>query len=227
MLTGTVEHRFGRGRSLRNLTRYGRNALDRVVTPPRAASAANGGADPGYDASVAQIRRTDTKYQYRDDRTINNQTDLNADFATGVVRHSAVAGLELAHDRQPSYTATDLFANGRPPVTDLFNPDPTQAYAPAIARTGATSEARSNSAAVYVFDTIKLTNKLQADLGIRWDRIDVEYTTVSAAGVPAQFGRLDNAASGRTGIVFKPVERGSVYGAFSTSFNPSYDGGSG
>ncbi|MEP7309055.1 MAG: TonB-dependent siderophore receptor [Acidobacteriota bacterium] len=224
VLTGTVEHRFGRGRSLRNLTRYGRNSLDRVVTPPRAASAANGAADPGYDASVAQIRRTDTKYQYRDDRTINNRTDLNADFATGAVRHSAVAGLELAHDRQPSYTATDLFTNGRPPVTDLFNPDPTQAYAPAIARTGVTSAARSNSAAAYGFDTIKLTNKLQADLGIRWDRIDVQYTTVSADGVTAEFGRVDNAASGRTGIVFKPVERGSVYGAFSTSFNPSYDG---
>ena len=124
VVTGTVEHRFGRGRSLRNLTRYGRNYLDRVVTPPRAASAANGGADPGYDPTVAQIRRTDTKYQYRDDRTINNQTDLTADFATGSVRHSAVTGLELAHDRQPSYAATDLFTNGRPPVTDLFHPDP-------------------------------------------------------------------------------------------------------
>ena len=49
VVTGTVEHRFGRGRSLRNLTRFGRNYLDRVVTPPRAASAATGGTDPGYD----------------------------------------------------------------------------------------------------------------------------------------------------------------------------------
>jgi catecholate siderophore receptor len=30
--------------------------------------------------------------------------------------------------------------------------------------------------------------------------------------------------SGRGGIVFKPAARGSIYGAYSTSFNPSYDG---
>ena len=27
VVTGTVEHRFGRGRTIRNLTRYGRNLL--------------------------------------------------------------------------------------------------------------------------------------------------------------------------------------------------------
>ncbi|MEO7275885.1 MAG: TonB-dependent siderophore receptor [Vicinamibacterales bacterium] len=224
VVTGTVTQRFGRGVTGRNLTRFGRNVLDRVVTPPRAASAANGGADPGFSATVAQIRRTDTKYQYRDDQTLNNQTDVNASFGTGAIRHSAVAGLELAHDQQPSHTATDLFSNGRPPVTDLFNPDPTQAYTAAIAATGATSEAKSNSVGLYLFDTIVLTDSLQADLGLRWDRIDVDYTTRSAAGVPAAFGRVDQAASSRAGLVWKPVSRGSIYGAYSTSFNPSFDG---
>ncbi len=91
-MTATVEHRFAPGSSIRNLTRYGRNHLDRVVTPPRAASAANGAADPGYDPSVPQIRRTDTKYQYRDDSTVNNQTDLTARFSTGSVHHAGVVG---------------------------------------------------------------------------------------------------------------------------------------
>ncbi|MCC7240937.1 MAG: TonB-dependent siderophore receptor [Acidobacteria bacterium] len=224
LVTTTVEHRFGSRNSIRNLTRYGRNSLDRVVTPPRAATAANAGADPGYDPSIPQIRRTDTKYQYRDDRTIANQTDVTTRFATGSVGHSAVVGVELAHDRQPSHAATDLFTYGRPPVTDLFHPDPTQAYQPAIAGTGATSEARSTSVAAYAFDTVKLSDTLQADLGIRWDRIDVDYTTVSVANVKGQFGRTDQAASGRAGIVYKPVTRGSVYAAYSTSFNPSFDG---
>ncbi len=224
VVTGTVEHRFGRGRSLRNLTRFGRNHLDRVVTPPRAASAANGGADPGYDPTIPQIRRTDTKYQYRDDKSVTNQTDLNASFRTGSVQHAAVTGLELAHDWQPTYAATDLFTKGRPPLTDLFHPDPLQSYTPVIAPTGATSDASSQSAALYAFDTIKLTDKLQADLGARWDYVSVDYTTVSTAGVAANFGRVDKAVSGRTGIVYKPVLRGSLYATFSTSFNPSYDG---
>jgi len=224
VVTGTVEHRFNRQLSLRNLTRFGRNSLDRVVTSPRAATAANAVTDPGYNPALPQMRRTDTKYQYRDDKTITNQTDFNATFSTGGVQHEAVTGLEVARDSQPSYAAADLFTNGRPPVTDLFNPDPTQTYVAAIARTGATSDARSHSVAAYAFDTAKLTDKVQVDLGLRWDRIDVDYSTVSTAGVAADFGRVDKALSGRTGLVYKPVPRGSVYGAYSTSFNPSFDG---
>jgi catecholate siderophore receptor len=222
--TATVEHRFTPSRSLRNLTRYGRNNLDRVVTPPRAASAANAAADPGFDPAIAQIRRTDTKYQYRDDRTLTNQSDLTMRFGSGAIQHDAVVGLELSRDRQPSFAASDTFASGRPPVTDLFNPDPMQAYQPSIAPTGARSEARSHSAALYAFDTLKLTPQWQVDLGGRFDRVDVDYQTVSAAGVPAAFGRTDQAFSGRAGLVFKPVSRGSLYALYSTAFNPSYDG---
>src|SRR5262249_27581031 len=159
---------------------------------------------PGYNPAIAQIRRTDTKYQYRDDKTITNQTDLNAAFTTGTLQHTAVAGIELAHDQQPSYAATDLFTNGRPPVTDLFNPDPYQTYRPAIAPTGATSDAHANSAAAYAFDTVKVNDKLQADLGLRFDRVSVDYNTVSTTGVAAEFGRVDRALSGRAGLVYKP-----------------------
>src|SRR4029077_7091317 len=107
----------------------------------------------------------------------------------------------------PTYAAADLFINGRPPVTDLFNPDPFQAYTPAIARTGATSDATARSAGLYAFDTVKLTDTLQADFGLRGDRVSVDYNTVSATGAAANFGRVDKALSGRAGIVYKPVAR--------------------
>ncbi len=225
--TATVEHRFSPTLILRNLTRYGRNNLDRVVTSPRAATAANAGSDPGFNPLVPQIRRTDTKYQYRDDRTATNQTDLKSSFSTGTLLHDVVLGVELARDRQPSYAATDTFANGRPPVTDLFTPQPAQVYQPAIVPTGATSEARSRSAAAYAFDTVDLNEKWQLNLGVRWDHIGVDYDTTSAAGIAASFGRTDQAVSGRSAVVFKPTLRGTIYGAYSTSFNPSYDGGFG
>jgi catecholate siderophore receptor len=222
--TATIEHRFSRTLSLRNLTRYGQNQLDRVVTSPRAATVANSGTDPAFNPTIPQVRRTDTKYQYRTDKTITNQTDLSASFTTGAIGHNAVAGLEFARDRQPSHAATDTFANGRPPVTDLANPDPFQTYRPSITPTGASSEARSHSAALYAFDTVKLGAQWQLDLSGRYDRIDVQYDTISATGVPAAFGRTDSAFSGRTGVVFKPATNGSIYGAYSTSFNPSFDG---
>jgi catecholate siderophore receptor len=232
MATATVDHKFSRTLSLRNLTRYGKNYRDATLTPPRPATsvAGQGPEDPGYNPLVPQIRRTDTKYQHRDDSVVTNQTDLTSSFKTGPFRHTVDVGMELAHDHQPTYAFTDSFANGRPPVDDLFNPTPFVAYTPSYVRTGASSEAHADSAAAYAFDTVKLNDRWQVDLGARWDRVAVDYTTVAAstAAVPngalATFGRTDKAVSGRTGLVYKPVARGSIYAAYSTSFTPSFDG---
>jgi len=230
--TATVEHKFSRTLSLRNMLRYGKNYRDAVLTPPRPATnvAGQGPEDPGYNALVPQMRRTDTKYQHRDDSVVTNQTDLTTAFKTGPVRHSVDIGLELAHDHQPTYAFTDSFANGRPPVDDLFNPTPYVAYAPAYIRTGATSEAHADSTAAYAFDTVKLSDHWSLDAGVRWDRVAVDYTTVAAStaavpnGAVATFGRTDNATTGRAGVVYKPVSNGSIYAAYSTSFTPSFDG---
>ncbi len=224
--TVTINHDFSRRLSLRNFTRYGRNYRDAVLTPPRpaTATAGQGPDDPGYNPLLPQMRRTDAKYQHRDDRAATNQTDLTTEFVTGPLLHRSDIGLEVARDRQPTYAFTDLFSNGRPPVSDLFAPTPFISYTPAFARTGATSDATAISTALYVFDTIKLGNRWQADLGLRWDRVDVDYATVSATGVRAELGRVDRAISGRAGLVYKPVEQGSIYAAYSTSFTPSFDG---
>jgi catecholate siderophore receptor len=225
VVTGIVSHRFNQTFTLRNLTRYGNNYRDAVSTPPRpVTTAANQGTtDPGYDPSAFQLRRTDTKYQHRNDKVTTNQTDLSGVFRTGRVSHSADLGLEFDADRQPTYAFTDTFANGRPPVIDLLNPDPFVAYTPSYARTGATSNAGANSAAIYLFDTVRFGEHLQADLGIRYDHVKIDYQTVSATGVVASFGRTDKATTGRAGLVYKPVEKGSIYTAFSTSFAPIYD----
>ena len=225
VVTGIVSHRFNQMFTLRNLTRYGNNYRDAVSTPPRpVTTAVNGGTtDPGYNASAFQLRRTDTKYQHRNDKVTTNQTDLASEFRTGKISHSADIGIEFAGDRQPTYAFADTFANGRPPVIDLVHPDPFVSYTPTYAKTGATSKADADSAAIYVFDTVHFNDQFQADLGIRYDRVKIDYETVSATGVVANFGRDDRATTGRAGLVYKPVEKGSIYTAFSTSFAPVYD----
>lgn len=225
--TAILTHKFTDEFVLRNLTRYGRNYRDAVLTPPRPATtlAGQGPGDPGYDPSIPQIRRTDTKYQNRDDRFFTNQTDLSVDFQTGVLKHDAEFGLEVSRDHQPTYAVTDLFTYGRPPVDDLFNPTPYVAYTPALARTGATSDAHATTAALYAFDSVKLNSHWSVELGGRWDRVAVDYTTVAATtGAFGAFGRTDRAFSGRTGIVYKPAAQGSIYAAYSTLFTPSFDG---
>ena len=227
-----VHHRFGEQFTLRNLLRYGRNYRDAVLTPPRpvTTAAGQGSGDPGYDPTIPQIRRTDTKYQHRNDQIIINQSDATIGFGTGPVKNEVDFGLELSRDIQPTYAFTDLFTYGRPPVDDLFNPTPYVDYTPAYARTGAISDAHANTVAFYAFDTLRFGKHWLVNLGLRWDRVSADYRAVaatSATGVPGAksvFGRVDEAPSGRAGITYKPMAKASIYAAFSTSFVPAFDG---
>lgn len=229
-VSAIAEHVFNPDVSLRNTARYGRNTRDAVVTPPRAATAANAATDPGYDATQAQIRRTDTKYQDRRDQILANQTNLTARFATGAIRHAVTAGLEVSREDQKSFGKTDTYANGRPPVTDLYHPNPDDAYTPDIVATGASTHAVADSGAVYAFDTLQLAPRWELSGGARWERFDVAYESVPAtsAGTPVQhYDRTDDMLSWRAGLVFKPAPAGSLYAGYGTSFNPSADAGQG
>lgn len=238
-----VEHDFEGGAQLRNTTRYGRNLRDTVVTPPRAASLENGGNDPGFDPDVPQIRRTDTKYQDRVDRIAANQTNLTLGFDTGTVRHAVVAGLELSREDSVSHAGADRCVppngaapsplacpGGRPPVTDIYHPDPDAPYQPEIYRTGASGQATGDDVAVYAFDTLQLNDHWELSAGLRRERFDVDVTSIAEpvapapTGVATDFHRSDDMTSWRAGVVYKPMEHASYYAAYGTSFNPSADG---
>lgn len=229
-VTAIAEHTFSPDLALTNTTRYGRNTRDAVVTPPRAATAANAASDPGYDATAAQIRRTDTKYQDRADEIVANQLNLTAHFATGAMRHAVTTGVEASREEQKTWGKTDTFAHGRPPVTDLYHPNPDDAYTPDIVRTGAATSAVGDSGALYAFDTVKFGPHWEVSGGARWEVFDVSTKSVPVPdGVtPAQrFSRTDDMLSWRAGVVYKPVRDGSLYAGYGTSFNPSADAGQG
>jgi catecholate siderophore receptor len=225
--TAVIEHKFDAQNVLRNTTRYGSNVRDAVVTPPRAATPANAATDPGYDPTVAQIRRTDTKYQDRRDEIIANQTDFTSHFQTGSIRHSSAVGVDVSRENQKSYSRADSYANGRPPVTDLYHPNPDDPYQPAIARTGASGSAVADSGAFYAFDSLEFGQQWLINLGGRYEIFDVSYRAVDAAGATERFQRTDDMLSWRAGLVFKPVPSTSVYGGYGTSFNPSADAAQG
>ncbi|MDB6093042.1 MAG: bfrD [Verrucomicrobia bacterium] len=244
-VTAVIEHKFDGETSLRNLTRYGRNARDAVVTPPRAVSipptvpsATNGMLDAGYDPTQAQVRRTDTKYQDRQDEIVANQANLTARFNMGEVAHALVAGLEVSRESQESYAKVDdniavtAADASRPPVTDLYNPNPHDAYTPAIHHTGALTKAIADSGAVYVFDTLKFGKKWEVTGGARYEIFDVAYKSITAptptvAATTARFQRTDDMLSWRGGVVFKPLPTGSVYAGYGRAYNPSAEAAQG
>lgn len=209
MATIDVARDLGSATTLRNLTRWGKNVRDSVITAPRFAA---------VNTSTAINRQL----QSRDmtDEILANQTNLTTRVATGGLRHAVVAGLEFSTEQSLNYARVGPPA----PMADLFNPNPDDPYPGPIVRSGAKTDGTADSAAAYLFDTVSIGPHLELTGGLRWDRFDVDYTSTAVTGVATSFARTDDMVSGRGGVVFKPREHGSVYAGFGTSFNPSAEG---
>ena len=209
LATVDVARDFGSATTLRNLTRWGRNVRDSVITAPRFAS---------VNTSTAINRQL----QSRDmtDTIIANQTNVTTRATTGAVGHAIVGGVEFSSEQSLNFARVGPTA----PTTDLFNPDPLDPYPGPIVRSGAKTDGAATSAAAYLFDTVSIGSHLELTGGLRWDRFDVDYTATAVTGVPTSFERTDDMMSGRAGVIYKPREQGSIYAGFGTSFNPSAEG---
>lgn len=214
--TAEIAHDFSASVSLRNLTRYGQNRRDSVITAPRFA--------PGSPGTV--INRNP---QSRDqtDTILANLTDLTLRFRTGGIDHAVTTGIEYSHETSVNYLRSGPTAP-TPPTADLFNPNPDDPYPFSVRRTGAKNEATANAGAVYLFDTVGLGERWEVTGGLRWDYFDLEYrsrpTATADDQTVASLERTDRMLSWRAGIVFKPAPNGSLYAAYGTSFNPSGEG---
>lgn len=210
LATFELEHDFNDAVSLKDTFRYGRTYRDSLITAPR--FNANGSTE---------IRRTDWKTRDQVDAVWDNQTDLTLRFDTGSIEHALVTGVEFIREKQEN--ATRALTDGGL-LTDLYNPDPYQPWNGVSYRTGAKTEVTAESMALYTIDTLKLTENWELTAGGRWDRFDTGVDTVSVTGFTVPMSRQDDTFSWRAGVVYKPVEEGSIYAAYGTSFNPAAEG---
>ncbi|GAA5480916.1 TonB-dependent receptor [Haloferula sargassicola] len=212
LFTTELEHNFSESLRLRNLTRFGFTSTDLSVTAPRFVDVDP--ATPGNQYGTV-IRRTDWKSRDQDDTVFANQTDLNFDFETGEARHQLVTGFELTDERSKNHGRNDL--NGPAPDTDLYVPNPFDPYFPLIVRDGTFTSGQATTFAAYVTDTVELGDHWQFDAGLRYDHLDTEIDSASV-------GHLSKTSTGlsyRGAVTWKPVEQGSVYFGYGTSFDPS------
>ena len=189
--------------SLRTQLRYGYSERDSLATPPRFAS---------DDSTV--INREMRSWITQDD-VWDSQTDLTTRFSTGEINHALVTGLSLSWEDNIRKTRT---APNSP--TTLLNPNPNDTYLLPITLSPIVGDVTGKSYAIYAMDTVKLGQKWELNGGIRWDYFDVNGVTT--VGLP--IARIDRAVSYRAGAVWKPVEIGSIYAVYGTSFNPSLEG---
>ena len=204
-----VDHVFDNGLSLRNRTRWANYDKFYQNVFPGAVNAAAG--------TVAI-----SAYNNQTDRTnLINQTDLNWEVSTGAIRHTLLAGVELARQETDNQRLTGYFTSlganvtsVQVPITDPRTRLPIEFRASA---SDADNHGVATTAAVYLQDQITLSPQWQAILGIRHDDFDVDFRNNRNG---ARISSRDGLVSPRAGLVYKPVEPLSLYASYSVAYVP-------
>ncbi|KQQ96608.1 TonB-dependent siderophore receptor [Massilia sp. Leaf139] len=235
---GTIDlrHDFGNDLVLRNVTRYGKSTNDFVWTQP--------------DDSKGNVllygtvwRRANTRVT--DTETMANATSLTGKLTTGSIKHSYNVGVEIS--RESTERSSYLFAPGtNNPLTNTFtcptsgaatlyncttvnNPNPYDPWVYTRSVSPAQTKVKTNTRAIYAFDTIEFNPQLMLNLGARWDEFKTALDTAANGTTPATRARVDTSFDTyQAGLVYKPSANGSVYVSYATSATPpGNDGGDG
>jgi catecholate siderophore receptor len=201
--TVRIEHFFSDSTQLRSQFRYGLAGRNSIATPPRFAS---------NDSTV--INR-EMRSWVAEDRIFDNQTDLTARVETGPIRHSLVGGVGVTNERNWRVNRTAPAS-----TTTLFNPNPDDIYPGVITTSLFEGDITGNTQSVWLFDTAEFGQHWEATGGVRWERFDVHGTNTA----PAPVRQLANMPSLRAGLIYKPVQNGSIYASYGTSMSPSLEG---
>ncbi|MES2623730.1 MAG: TonB-dependent siderophore receptor [Pseudomonadota bacterium] len=158
------------------------------------------------------------------ERIFQGQLNLISNFSTGILDHTLVTGLEAAQENSsPGFG----FALGVP-TTPILDPVEEPFTSTGVAWRALT-EADGESLAAFALDTIKFGDQWQLVTGVRWDRFEVDYNG-DRFNDNGSFLRNESIQrtvikkSYRAALVYKPVEAGTVYLGWGTSFNPSAEG---
>lgn len=214
----TVEHDVNETVTVRNQTVFTSTERDALLTYFQNSAVAMYNPTNGL-VSPRRLRNQ------TENEILSNQLNATAKFDTGFIEHSLVGGLEAARETQfqPTWTAV----NG--PATGIYAPDNfrpvTAAEIPFQAANSPYADGQIDTAAAYVFDTLKLNQYFLLNGSVRWEYYQVDSATLAgstnaAAATPANLETDGDLVSWKGGLVFKPLPNGSVYFSAANSLQP-------
>lgn len=218
MVTAKIEHDLGGGTTVRNISRYGRTTMDRVLTGVNTGGSGITVGNPA-DPTTWTVNRSRQRVD-REDEILANQTSINTEFNLGGVKHTLAGGLEFMHERQKNRTFSTAGLVATDPA-NLYNPNPSDPNMPVPYGTGAYTDGKTMTAAVYAFDTMELTPQWLLNGGLRFEHYRTETNGASGTPLaPTSQSDSDNLLSWKVGAVYKPVPNGSIYASYATSLTP-------
>jgi catecholate siderophore receptor len=207
-----VEHRFSDSLTLRHRTRYAdhikyyNNVFPNNVT----------------NTAVGRVVGL-ASYQVLTSReNLISQTDLNAEFATGSVRHTLLAGFEYNRQKTDNVRTTGTIpaAFRTVPITSPTVFIPNLTYAPSAS--DGNNVGTLDGWAVYLQNQVELTPWLQIVAGIRYDRIELDFTDRRATATQRDYDFTQEIWSPRVGVILKPAENASIYASYSRTALPRF-----
>jgi catecholate siderophore receptor len=241
--TATIDHALSADVNVRNLTRWQQVDQFLVVDPPQGTWCLESGINPWTGAACAApgtYQPSGPRGNVRDttNQILVNQTDFTLQFDTGAIRHTLVTGFSFSsesyHRDNGNVLRNPLGATPNPtlPVMSIANPDNLHA-GPVNFVANQIVDGEVDNRAAYIFDRLQLTERFEINGGLRYEhndasstlaRIAIPYPTPPAQPVLTQdplARNVDDLASYRIGLVYKPSESSSVYLAHGNSETPS------
>lgn len=236
MATLRFEHDLSDTLKISNTLRWGKTDQDYLLTAfMSTGTAANTGNIRWIDKddlSTYTLIRSNPTFKDIHNKILTDQFNLRADFSTGAVDHFLSAGVELTREEQTSFGIT---ATGSRPAANLYDPDWNDTGSFAWSRNGSHSYGRTDTSALYVFDTMKVGEHVLLTAGLRADHYTTEYFANAVCNTPGTTGGSgrgivycgssavgtivttsdlrdsDTLLSWKLGAVYKPVESLSLY----------------
>ena len=223
MLTIKLEHDLNDVTTLRNISRYGKTTTDRILTGVNTLTAVT--ADPSSWTVSRSRQLTD-----QENEILANQTSLNTEFSTFGLRNSLASGIEFMRESQRTEAAATtaqtidgvLYPAVLLPAANLYNPSVHDSMGKPY-KTGAFVDGETTTAAIYAFDTLHLNEQWLVNAGLRYEHYDTETKSAAVTSevlVPSRMKNSDDLWSWNTGLVFKPLENGSIYLSLANSLTP-------
>lgn len=195
MATFRVEHDFSDTARLTNTTRWGRSEQNYLLTSFMGTSS-NIGYTDASDLSSYTLARSLPTFKDQQNTIAVNQLNLRLDFATGAIMHKLSTGLELSREQQKAHDVSRL---GAWTLANLYAPD-WNSSGLSWRDDGAGSKGRTDTAALYAFDTMHIGERLLLSAGLRVDRYKTSYES----------NAICNNDSGRRGVACNGSAVGSL-----------------
>jgi len=203
-LDATLEHSFGGQLNLRDHLRWaGYDKMYQNVFP----GAVNDTATLVTLSAYSNATRR---------RNLFNQTDLVWKAARGSLRHTVLAGTELGRQVTDNFRMTGYFAPGAN-VVPVVSPNVDVAVDFHQSPTDADNHGIAEVAALYLQDQVEFSARWQLIAGLRYDDFRVELFNHRNGQV---YRSHDGLLSPRAGLIYKPLERVSLYVSYSKAFQP-------